>query len=391
MCLETHELHDAISRMENLVRREVIETAETIVVKVGTNTLAREDDTLDADRITSLADQLCAVRQSGRKVVLVSSGAVAAGVGLLSLKERPRDLPHLQASAATGQAHLIHLYDKALRERGYHAAQMLLTGNDFKHRHRYLNVRNTLNTLFEYPVIPIVNENDTVSVDEIKFGDNDHLAAMVCNLLPNPLLIILSSVDGLYDGDPLAPGSRVIPLVECWNDQLEGLAVSTKTSKGTGGMQSKLQAVKMATKVGECVILANGHRRDVLKQILAAEEIGTLFLADGRTLPAWKRWIGFTVPPKGSLIVDEGAVSALQERGKSLLAIGIRAVQGDFVAGELVSVRNPAGAEIARGLSNYTAAQAEQIKGKKWEGIIKVLGDIPYEEVIHRDNLVVFN
>jgi glutamate 5-kinase len=377
--------------MEDLVRREVIETAETIVVKVGTNTLAREDDTLDADRITALADQLCAIRESGRKVVLVSSGAVAAGVELLSLSERPRDLPHLQASAATGQAHLIHLYDKSLRERGYHAAQMLLTGNDFKHRHRYLNVRNTLNTLFEYPVIPIVNENDTVSVDEIKFGDNDHLAAMVCNLLPNPLLIILSSVDGLYDGDPLAAGSKLISQVNSWNDQLEQLAVSTKTSKGTGGMRSKLQAVKMATKVGECVILANGHRRDILKQILAAEEVGTLFLADSRSLPAWKRWIGFTVPPKGALIADEGAVSALQQRGKSLLAIGIRAAEGDFSAGELVSVRDLAGTEIARGLSNYTATQVQQIKGKKADGIIKTLGDLPYEEVIHRDNLVVFH
>ena len=377
--------------MENLVRREVIQTAETIVVKVGTNTLAREDDTLDADRITALAEQLCAIRQSGRKVVLVSSGAVAAGIDLLSLNKRPSDLPHLQAAAATGQAHLIHLYDKALRERGYHAAQMLVTGNDFKHRHRYLNVRNTLNTLFEFPVIPIVNENDTVSVEEIKFGDNDHLAAMVCNLLPNPLLIILSSVDGLYDGDPLAPHSQVLPLVECWNDQLENLAVSSKTSRGTGGMHSKLQAVKMATKVGECVILANGLQTDILKQILAAEEVGTLFLADGRTLPAWKRWIGFTVPPKGSLTVDEGAAAALQERGKSLLAIGIRDVKGDFSAGELVSVRNQAGTEIARGLSNYTATEAQNVKGLKPEGIVKALGDLPYEEVIHRDNLVVFS
>ena len=377
--------------MENLVRREVIETAETLVVKVGTNTLAREDDTLDADRITALAEQLCAIRQSGRKVVLVSSGAVAAGIELLALDERPRDLPHLQAAAATGQAHLIHLYDKALRDRGYHAAQMLVTGNDFKHRHRYLNVRNTLNTLFEFPVIPIVNENDTVSVDEIKFGDNDHLAAMVCNLLPNPLLIILSSVDGLYDGDPASSESQVIPLVECWNDQLEGLAVSSKTSRGTGGMQSKLQAVKMATKVGECVILANGHRPHILEQILAGDEIGTLFLADGRSLPAWKRWIGFTVPPKGSLRVDEGAAAALQERGKSLLAIGIRAVNGEFTAGELVSVRNQAGAEIARGLSNYGSDQTKKIMGLKPESIVKALGDLPYEVVVHRDNLVVFN
>lgn len=377
--------------MENLVRREVVETAETIVVKVGTNTLARPDDTLDNDRIVHLAEQLCAIRETGRKVALVSSGAVAAGMELLSLDERPRDLPHLQAAAAVGQAHLIHLYDKALRDRGYHAAQMLVTGNDFKHRHRYLNVRNTLNTLFEYDVIPIINENDTVSVDEVKFGDNDHLAAMVCNLLPNPLLIILTSVEGLYDGDPAIPESKVIPLVETWDDGLELLSVATRTSRGTGGMQSKLQAVKMATKVGESVILANGHHPDIVSRILEAEEVGTLFLADGRALPAWKRWIGFTVPPKGALTVDEGAVAALRERGKSLLAIGVKDALGEFTAGELVAIKNDRGEEIGRGLSNYASDQVAQISGRKADEIVSILGDLTYQEVIHRDNLVIFH
>ncbi|MBD3675209.1 MAG: glutamate 5-kinase [Planctomycetaceae bacterium] len=376
--------------MENLVRREVVETAETIVVKVGTNTLARPDDTLDNDRIVHLAEQLCAIRESGRKVVLVSSGAVAAGMELLSLRERPRDLPHLQAAAAAGQAHLIHLYDKALRDRGYHAAQMLVTGIDFKHRSRYLNVRNTLNTLFEYDVIPIVNENDTVSVDEVKFGDNDHLAAMVCNLLPNPLLIILTSVDGLYDGDPADSGSHVIPLIKSWDDGLEQLSVETRTSRGTGGMQSKLQAVKMATKVGESVILANGHHPGILSRILEAEEVGTLFLADGRALPAWKRWIGFTVPPKGFLTVDDGAVAALRERGKSLLAIGIKSSEGTFSAGELVAIKNEQGREIGRGLSNYNSEQTLKICGCRPDEMMIILGDLPYQEVIHRDNLVVF-
>jgi len=376
--------------MENLVRREVVETAETIVVKVGTNTLARPDDTLDNDKIVHLAEQLCDIRKTGRKVVLVSSGAVAAGMELLSLTERPRDLSHLQASAATGQAHLIHLYDKALRDQGYNAAQILLTGNDFKHRHRYLNVRNTLNTLFEYDVIPIINENDTVSVDEIKFGDNDHLAAMVCNLLPNPLLIVLTSVDGLFDGDPANGNSKVIPLIEAWDDSLESLSVATRTSRGTGGMPSKLQAIKMAMKVGESVILANGNRHGILADLMNAEEIGTLFLADGRALPAWKRWIGFTIPPKGALIVDEGAVSALRERGKSLLAIGIQSTQGTFSAGELVAIKTPDGREIGRGLCNYTANQVAQIAKHKADEIAAILGDVPYSEVMHRDNLVIF-
>jgi glutamate 5-kinase len=243
-------------------------------------------------------------------------------MSLLHLKERPKDLPHLQAAAATGQAHLIRLYDDVLRPHGYRAAQMLLTGNDFKTRARYLNVRNTLSTLFEYGVIPIINENDTVSVAEIKFGDNDQLAAMVTNLMTDPLLIILSVVDGLYDGDPNSPGSKHIPLIERWTDSLLNLAVASKSSRGTGGMQSKLAAVRMATAVGENVIIANGTLPNVLDRILAGEEIGTLFLAEGKTVPAWKRWIGYTVRPRGRLYLDDGACRAIAEKGKSLLAIG---------------------------------------------------------------------
>lgn len=375
--------------MDNSVRRSVIDSASTLVIKVGTNALAREDDTLDVDRVAHLAEQLHRVRLTGRKVVLVSSGAVSAGMQLLKLAKRPKDLPHLQAAAATGQAHLIHLYDDALRSYGYHAAQMLLTGNDFKHRNRYLNVRNTLNTLFEYPVIPIINENDTVSVEEIKFGDNDHLAAMVCNLLVSPLLVLLTSVDGLYDGDPSSSEARVIPLVDSWDDQLQKLAQPFKTSRGTGGMHSKLEAVRMATKVGENVILANGKTPSIIDRILAGDDVGTLFRSGGELLPAWKRWIGFTVPPKGSMILDDGAVAAIRERGKSLLAIGVTDVHGDFHEGELVSLRDTAGREFARGLSNFPASSVHQIRGKKVEEIAGVLGHLPYAEVIHRDNLVV--
>ncbi len=375
--------------MDNLVRREIIADARTFVIKIGTNVLSRDDDTIDVDRIAQIAEQIHRVRATGRQVVVVSSGAIGAGMGLLGLKTRPTDLPHLQAAAAAGQAHLIRLYDDCLRKHGYHAAQVLLTANDFKSRTRYLNVRNTLHTLFEYKAIPIVNENDTVSVAEIKFGDNDQLAAMVTGLLTDPLLIILSIVDGLFDGDPKSPISKLIPLVDQWSDSLMGLAAPGRSLRGIGGMPSKLEAVRTATSVGESVIIANGTRPNVLDDILAAKEIGTLFIAKGKDLPAWKRWIGFTVRPKGRFTLDEGARRAVETQGKSLLAIGITAVEGEFAKGEVVSLVDRTGEEFARGLSNYNASEARTIAGKRTEEIVQALGSLPYQEVIHRDNLVV--
>jgi glutamate 5-kinase len=375
--------------MDNLVRREIIAEARTLVVKIGTNVLSRDDDRLDIDRLGQLAEQIHRVRETGRQVVVVSSGAIGAGMGLLGLRKRPTDLPHLQAAAAAGQAHLIRLYDDCLRQHGYHAAQVLLTANDFKSRTRYLNVRNTLHTLFEYKAVPIVNENDTVSVAEIKFGDNDQLAAMVTGLLPDPLLVILSIVDGLYDGDPKNPASSLVPLVAEWNDALLALAAPGGSLRGIGGMQSKLEAVRTATAVGESVIIANGTRPNVLDEIMAGQEVGTLFLAKGKELPAWKRWIGFTVRPKGRFILDDGARRAIETQGKSLLAIGIAGVEGDFAKGELVSLIDRSGQEFARGLSNYNAAEVRAIAGKRSDEIIQALGSLPYAEVIHRDNLVV--
>ncbi len=375
--------------MSDLVRREVIETARALVIKIGTNVLAREDDSLDVDRIRTLAEQIHRLHESGRRVVVVSSGAVGAGMGLLGLKQRPRDLPHLQASAATGQPHLLRLYDEGLRGHGYHAAQLLLTANDFKQRSRYLNVRNTLHTLFEHGVVPIVNENDTVSVDEIKFGDNDHLAAMVTNLLQAPLLIILSVVDGLFDGDPADPGSRLIPLVEKWDESLLDLAVPDRSRRGTGGMRSKLEAVRTATAVGENVIIANGTRPNILVDILAGREVGTLFLAHGASVPAWKRWIGYTVPPQGRFLLDDGACRAIEIAGRSLLAIGITDVEGEFAQGEVVALSDSSGTEFARGLSNYNSRDARAIAGKRTDEIVAILGSLSYDEVIHRDNLVV--
>jgi glutamate 5-kinase len=370
-------------------RRDILARARTLVVKVGTNVLSAADDTLDGERIHSLAEQIHGVCQSGRKLVLVSSGAIGAGMGLLGLKARPKDLPHLQAAAATGQAHLIHLYDKTLRTHGYHAAQLLLTANDFKNRDRYLNVRNTLLTLSEFPTIPIVNENDTVSIEEIKLGDNDRLAAMVANLLPADLLIILSVVDGLLTGAPHLPDSRRIPLVEKYDDELLKLVAAGTSSRGVGGMRTKLDAVRTATAVGTDVIIADGKRANVLRDILAGEDIGTLFVAEQDAMPAWKRWIGFTLPPKGRLVLDDGARHAIAEKGRSLLAIGIRAVEGHFAKGEVVSLVDLRGEEFARGLTNYDADTARMVAGKRTEDIAKALGAAPYDEVIHRDNLVV--
>ena len=380
-----------MSSIKNLVRREVIETAETLVVKVGTNVLSNADGTLQIDRIAMLCEQIHRVVETGRKVVVVSSGAVGAGLGLLELTHRPDDLPHLQASAAVGQAHLMHLYDESLREHGYHAAQLLLTANDFKQRPRYLNVRNTLNTLFEYGVIPIVNENDTVSIEEIKFGDNDHLAAMVTSLVPQPLLVILSVVDGFYDGDPSLPGSKLFETVDKWDDSLLNYAVENQSTHGTGGMRTKLEAVRTATAVGENVIIASGTDSNVLDRILAADEVGTLFLAKGSTVPAWKRWIGYTVRPKGRFQLDDGACRALKQSGRSLLAIGITAVEGEFAKGEVVALTNQEGHEFARGLTNFDSRDIRAIAGKRSDEIVDILGDLPYAEVIHRDNLVLIS
>lgn len=370
-------------------RNNVLKRVKTLVVKVGTNVLSTDDDRLDSDRIASLAEQVHAICQRGINLVLVSSGAISAGMGLLGLKERPKDLSHLQAAAATGQAHLIHVYDKAFRPHGYHAAQLLLTANDFKNRSRYLNVRNTLRTLVEYHAVPIINENDTVSTEEIKLGDNDRLAAMVAGLIQADLLIVLSVVDGLLTGDPTSPTSHRIPLVEKFDEALLDLVGASKSSRGTGGMKTKLDAVRTATAVGVNVIIANGKRANVLGDILAGQDIGTLFLAEGDGLSAWKRWIGYTLPPKGRFVIDAGARRAVEQQGKSLLAIGIVRVEGEFAKGEVVSLVDTEGDEFARGLTNYDTAAAHVIAGKRKDDITRELGIVPYDEVIHRDNLVV--
>jgi len=373
----------------DLVRDDVALSARTWVVKVGTSVLTGPEGTLDPARIGHLAEQISAVTATGRRVALVSSGAVGAGIGQLGLTRRPDNLRQLQAVAAVGQAYLIRAYDEGFRRHGRHAAQLLLTHEDFDSRPRYLNMRNTLTALFEYDAVPVINENDTISVDEIKFGDNDKLAAMVANLLQAPLLVILSVVDGLCRADPGASGlGEVVPLVPNLDETVLGLAGESRSSLGTGGMRSKLQAAGLVTRAGGSVIIASGKKLEPLTRILAGEPVGTLFLARGATQGARKRWIGLTARPRGHLIVDAGARVALETGHKSLLAIGIVEVVGEFDKGDVVGVRDPEGFEFARGLTNYPSLDARQIRGLRTDQARRAIGSALYDEVIHRDNLV---
>jgi glutamate 5-kinase len=372
------------------VRQEVIALAHTLVVKVGTNVLTSPDGTLDQARLQGLAEQVQRIRQSGRKVALVSSGAIGAGIGRLALGRRPTDLRHLQACAAVGQSFLMRAYEECLAGHGVHTAQILLTAGDFDNRTRYLNARNTILTLFEWDCLPIINENDTVSVAEIRFGDNDRLAAMVTNLIQAPLLVLLTVVDGLYSSDPKTdPNASVLSTVPCIDATIMDKAGESRSPLGSGGMRSKLRAARLATEAGESVIIANGTRPGMLDAVLAGEPVGTLFLPHGGTMPAWKRWLGYTARPRGRLVVDAGARNAVENKNRSLLPIGVIQVIGSFGKGDVISLTDAGGTEFARGLTNYTAADASRICGLRTEQISELLGGLPYEEIVHRDNLVV--
>ena len=309
-------------------------------------------------------------------------------MGQLGWKRRPENLRQLQAAAAVGQAYLIRAYDEGLRRHHRHAAQLLLTHEDFDSRPRYLNMRNTLHALFECDAVPIINENDTISVDEIKLGDNDQLAAMVTNLLQAPLLVILSVVEGLYRGQPLgAADAEVVPLVSQIDDQVLSLAGVGRGAHGTGGMQSKLAAARRVTHAGGSVIIASGTRPEPLTRILAGEPAGTLFLAHGARHKARKRWIGLTARTRGHYVVDDGVRHALESSSKSLLAIGILEVVGEFEKGDVVGIRDPSGCEFARGLTNYATPEANRIRGLRTHEARIALGLAAYDEVVHRDNL----
>ena len=373
-------------------RKEILKNSETIVIKVGTNVLTRADGTLEPNQVHSLADQIFRLKQAGKKVALVSSGAIGAGMGRLGLKQRPTDLRHLQACAAVGQSFLMRAYEDSLARYGIPTAQILLTAGDFDNRTRYLNVRNTILTLFESNCLPIINENDTISVAEIRFGDNDTLAALVTNLIQAPLLILLTVVDGLYSADPnIDPTASLVHTVKQINKDVLEKAGVTKSSLGSGGMKSKLKAARLATMAGESVIMANGSIPGVLDSIFAGELVGTLFLAAEQNMTAWKRWLGWAARPQGKIILDAGALVALSSKGKSLLPIGVVGVSGTFHKGAVVSLCNLEGEEFGRGLSNYSATDIAKIAGKKSDKIIELLGILPYEEVIHRDYLVIID
>jgi glutamate 5-kinase len=379
----------------DLVRQEIMTAAETVVVKVGSRVLTREDGALDDNRVAAIADQLAKLRLDGRKPVLVSSGAVAAGMGRLGWKRRPTDLAELQAAAAVGQSRLIESYNKALAPHGLNAAQVLLTAEDLQHRTRYLNVRNTIHALFRVGALPIINENDTVAVDElaISFGDNDRLAALVTNLLRAPLLVLLSDVEGLYDRNPSEPGATVVSVVTNLEEAQRNLVHDgvgpQRAQLSRGGMASKLRAARIAASAGESVVIASGRRPNVLLDILAGAEVGTLILAEGRAVASRKRWIGWSATPRGRLTLDAGATTAVESKGRSLLAVGVAAVEGNFVKGDVVALVDSAGREFARGLSNYSAPQMVTIAGQPTDRIAELLGQCPYDEVVHRDNLVV--
>ena len=372
-------------------RKQLLVDADVWIVKVGSRSLTGDDGLLDREQVANLARQLVKLVELGKRVVLVSSGAVASGVGRLGLPNRPTDLATLQAVAAIGQTHLIQVYEQTFSQFNRFAAQVLLTASELDDRVAYLNVRNTLNRLLEMGCIPIINENDTVAVDELKttFGDNDRLAGMVAGLLEGSLLVILSDVRGLYDRDPSDANAHVITSVPKIDESVEELVRDRKTGVSKGGMASKLSTAKFVTMSGQSVVIAWGREPDVLLRLSRGEEIGTVFLPQSKTLPPRKRWIGFSAQTAGRLIVDQGAVTAMLTNGRSLLPIGIQSVEGEFGKGDVVSVHAIDGTEIARGLVNYSADQLLRIRGCRSDRIEQILGQCPYEEVIHRDNLTV--
>lgn len=375
--------------MPSLLRDEILKTSDVIVVKVGTNVLTHADGLLNEERIALLTEELCRLIAKKRKVVLVSSGAVGAGMGRLGLKDRPTELAQVQAVAAIGQGKLIETYERYLHKHGILSSQVLLTADDLSHRKRYLNARNTMRALLDYGVLPIVNENDTVSVNELytTFGDNDRLASLVANLFETPLLILLTDVDGLFDRDPADPAAELISVVDRWSPGLMKMVVEKNSKRSKGGMASKLRAARMITESGGNVIIANGDRPGTLGEIFAAKETGTLFITQNGYLTARKRWLGFAVRSEGRLVLDAGAVTAVREKGKSLLSAGILDADGSFEKGGIVSLVDQNNVEIARGLTNYGLKDVLLIRGKKSSEIETVLGRFAYAEVVHRDNL----
>ena len=357
------------------VHRDALKNASRIVVKLGTGVLTDGRKQLDLAQAEQLVAQIAAQRKAGKEIVLVTSGAVGAGMGALGYEKRPAELAELQACAAVGQSRLMTTYEKLFSQFELHVAQVLLTHDDLQHHERHLNARNTLVTLLGRGVVPIINENDAVSFTELKFGDNDRLSALVACLLPADLLVVLTTVDGLIENFGRA-NPKTIPLVEQVDERIEKLAGGTASATAVGGMASKIQAAKIVARSGIPLVIASGRKKNVLAAILSAGEEGTLIVPQPTKLKGRKRWIAFFHHPQGALFVDEGAKKALREKGRSLLPPGIARCEGEFAAGDVVRICDLDGTEFARGIADFGSSE---VKARRLERV----------EVVHRDNLVI--
>lgn len=372
------------------MRKEILKKVKRIVIKIGSRVLTCEDNGLDSVLIGGLAGEVSRFRKSGYEIVIVSSGAVAAGRKELGLGDRPRTIPQKQAAAAVGQSKLMRAYEEAFAGHGIKVAQLLLTRDDLANRLRFLNARATIDTLLDCGIIPIINENDTVVVDEIKFGDNDNLSALVTNLVEAQLLVILTDIDGFYSADPRTdPDARLIHLVSAITREVERAAGGSGSTVGTGGMATKVAAAKKVGKSGVSTIMINGKTPGNLERALTGDEVGTLFLPAGVSINRRKHWIAYTLRPVGRIIVDNGAREVLARHGRSLLPSGVVLVEGKFDRGACVRVCGPDGTEFARGIADYSSREIELIHGRKSGEIEQILGYRYGDDIIHRDNLVV--
>ena len=370
------------------MRNELLKHVKRIVIKIGSGVISN-DHGLDVDRIAAICTDVDQLRKRGYEIILVSSGSVAAGKGDLGIIGRPESIPLRQAAAAIGQSRLMRTFKDNFRGHGYTVGQILLTRDDLANRRRFLNARNTLMTLLEFGIIPIINENDSVVVDELRFGDNDNLSAMTTNLIEAHLLVIMSDVEGLFDRDPnLDSDAKLLTLVERIDESIKSIAGDSISSIGTGGMASKVKAAERASLYGVGVAIINGRQPGVLTQLLDGQEVGTYFLPAQNRINSRKHWIAFSKKLRGKLLLDEGAQKALTERGKSLLPSGIQSMEGTFDRGDAIRLCCLNGVEFARGVANYSSAEMEKIKGKKSSEIEAILGYKYNDEVVHRDNMV---
>ena len=376
-------------RQDALHHRSALAASRRVVLKIGSRVLTGDGQGLNLERVAAIAAEIAKLRDSGHEVVMVSSGAIAAGRPALGLTERPRTIPQKQAAAAVGQTLLMRAYEDACRSHGLTVAQILLTGEDLGNRLRFQNARATIDALLAFGVIPIINENDTVVVDEIKFGDNDNLSALVANLVEADLLVILTDIDGFFDADPRSnPDARLISMVKQITRDVERAAGGSGSSVGTGGMATKIAAAKKAGKFGAPTLMLNGTDPTNISRALSGVEVGTLFLPARETLNRRKHWIAHTLRPHGRLIIDAGASKVLREAGRSLLPSGIVRVEGEFERGACLRVIDPDGTEIARGLADYASSEISRILGHRSSEIEEILGYRYGDEIIHRDNLV---